>query len=98
MVSRLRNLSIRWKLTVVITAWGDSYAGAAFRIVAAGVRERGVVGQTRLAGEVTAVASVTALAMQQLAPRPAPLTWIVPALFLVFALCAILVSWDRPAR
>lgn len=84
-------------LAVAIVAWFDSIAGTMSRKVIDRVRERTVAERARLAGGVTAVASATALAMQRLAPRPEPWTWIVPALFLFAGVCVIAVVRERPA-
>jgi hypothetical protein len=85
-------------LTIAIAAWCDSVFGAMSRQVIDRVKERTVAERVRLAGGVTAVASATALVMQRLAPRPAPLTWIVPALCLFVGVGLIAVARERPAR
>src|SRR5471032_764780 len=74
-------------LVSVIAAWRDSFAGMLSRQVIDRVTEGTVPDRLRLAGVLTAAASATALAMQRLASRPAPLTWIVPALFLFVGVC-----------
>jgi hypothetical protein len=70
-------------LTLVIAAWADSIVGGAWRQLVDRVTTRTTAGRARLAGGVMVVASATALVVQRFASRPAPLTWIVPALFLL---------------
>ena len=83
-------------LAAVIAVWSASVAGATSRQVIDHVKARNVAGRVRLAGDVMAVASATALAMR--AARPTPFTWIMPALFLFVGVCLIAVAHERPAR
>jgi hypothetical protein len=75
-------------LATVIAAWNASIADRLW--------PRGT--DVRIAGSVTAIASATALVLQRLAARPAPLVWIVPALALIAGLCLIALSRARMVR
>jgi hypothetical protein len=85
-------------LTIAIAAWCDSVFGAMSRQVIDRVKERTVAERLRLVGGVTAVASATALVTQRLAPRPEPLTWIIPTLLLIVGVRLIAVARGRPPR
>jgi hypothetical protein len=79
-------------------AWRHSIAGSISRSGAAFVQEQSAAGRARLGGGVLAVASATALALQQLASRPEPLIWIVPATSLILGLCVVVVFHEGSAR
>jgi hypothetical protein len=85
-------------LATVIAAWRDSFVAGMTRqwVDRAGDGTR--LGRIRLAGSLMVVASATALAMQRLASRPAPLTWIVPALSLLAGACLFTLARAWPER
>ena len=85
-------------LAIVTAAWTHSIAGAMSRQVFDRAKQRTMAERVCLTGGVTAVASATALALQRLAPRPAPFVWIVPAIFLCVGAGLIAVARERPAR
>jgi hypothetical protein len=85
-------------LVTILVAWRHSIASAIFGQVARRVTERTASGRVRLAGGLTASASATVLVAHRLTPRPEPLTWIVPALFLVVGVCLMAAAYERPAR
>ena len=95
--SRLVRMADRM-LATAIGAWRDSTASAICRQVANRVKEHTVPERVRLAGGLMASASATVIVAQRLVPRPVPLTWIVPALFLFVGVCLIAVARARPAR
>ena len=70
-------------IAIVTAAWRDSIAS---RIVPRRF-------DPEVAGSVTVIASVTTIALQRYATRPAQWTWIVPAFFLFGGLC--LIAWSR---
>jgi hypothetical protein len=79
-------------------AWRESRACALSGWLFDRFRPRSRAGRVRVAGGMMAVASATALALQRLASRPAPLTWIVPALFLVVGFCLMGIGAERSTR
>ena len=85
-------------LAIAIAAWTHSIVGAISRQTIERAKEGTFADRVLLAGAVTTVASATALAIQQLASRPSPLIWIVPAMFLVAGVGLIAVARVRPAR
>ena len=85
-------------LAAVIAAWRSSVTHDLWQRASARLRARTVSERARLAGAVTTVAAITALAMQRLASRPAPLTWIVPAGCLLIGVCLMTAARERPSR
>jgi hypothetical protein len=85
-------------LATASVAWRESRAGALSEWLLGRLRPRSFGGRARMAGGMIAVASATALGLQRLASRSAPLTWIVPAVFLVVGLCLIGMGTERSSR
>jgi hypothetical protein len=54
--------------------------------------------RARLGGSTTVIASATALVLQRLGSRPAPLGWIVPALMLIVGVCLFALARVRAER
>lgn len=79
-------------------AWRDSVAGSLYGQLVHRMEAYAAVERIRLAGGVCAVAAATALALQRLSPRPEPLTWILPALFLGVGICLMMATFGRSAR
>jgi hypothetical protein len=84
-------------VTLVIAAWADSIVVAMWRRCVDRLTTRTTAGRVRLGGGVMVVASVTALVMQRFSSRPAPLTWMVPALFLFAGVCLMAAARQRSA-
>jgi hypothetical protein len=72
-----------------LAAWSDSAVGAASRHIRDRMQGRTLAETLRLGGGLTVAASATALALQRLGTRPAPLTWILPALGLLVGACLL---------
>jgi hypothetical protein len=85
-------------LAAVLAAWRDSFVLGMTRQLIDRAGGGTLPGRLRLSGSVMVVAAATALAMQRLASRPAPLTWIVPALSLFAGACLFAVARAWPER
>ena len=65
---------------VATAAWRGSVSSAMLRRLTDQLKARSPIERIRLTSGVTSVASATVLAIQRLGSRPAPLTWVVPAI------------------
>ncbi len=83
---------------VATAAWRGSVSSAMLRRLSDQLKARSPLERIRLTSGVTSVASATVLAIQRLGSRPAPLTWVVPAIALGVSVCLLVVARERPAR
>ena len=87
--------AFEYAIDSITTAWRHSRAGAIFLRTASLVTSMAAPSRVRLGGVLTASASTTVLIVRLFTPRPEPMTWIVPALFLCIGICVAAGTSDR---
>jgi hypothetical protein len=90
--------ALEYAIDTTAAAWRHSWANAVFLRAANRVTPLTAPSRVRLGGVLTASASTTVLIVRLLTPRPEPMTWIVPALFLCIGICAMVGTSDRSRR
>ena len=85
-------------IRVIDAAWNESVAVALVRRTSRGLDERPPLERIRVISSVTAVASLTALALRPLGTRAVPLSWLVPGVVLFVSICLLMAARERSPR